>query len=77
MASKIHEGVVTQMPALEVFDEKITFYHEVKNRIAVIKAQQDIGWIKVNSSPLIKDLQIIIEQWIEKFTVFLLENTNK
>jgi len=78
MASKIFEGVTTQMPALEVFDEKITHYHDVKNRIAQVglKPQKDIGWIRVNSTPLIKDLQIIIEQWIDKFTSFLLENTN-
>jgi hypothetical protein len=78
MSSKILEGVETQLPALEVFDEKITHYHEVKNRIAQVglKPQKDIGWIRVNSAPLIKDLQIIIEQWIDKFTSFLLQNTN-
>jgi dynein heavy chain len=78
MTNMIMGGVQTQLPALEIFDEKITHYHEVKNRIAQVglKPQKDIGWIRVNSAPLIKDLQLIIEKWIEKFTSFLLENTN-
>jgi hypothetical protein len=37
----------------------------------------DIGWIRVDSKPLIKDLQSIINQWIDKFTQFLLTNTVK
>ena len=37
----------------------------------------DIGWIRVDSKPLIKDLQNIINDWIEKFTQFLLTNTVK
>jgi dynein heavy chain len=75
MANKILAGVTTQLPSLEAFDEKITFLHEVKNRIATVKPFSDIGWIKVNSTPLIKEMQLIIDEWIDKFTKFLLNNT--
>jgi len=77
MSNKILNGVTTQLPSLEAFDEKITSLHEVKNRIATVKPFADIGWIKVNSQPLIKELQLIIDQWIEKFTKFLLDNTTQ
>lgn len=56
MSNKILAGVTTQLPSLEAFDEKITFLHEVKNRIATLKPFSDIGWIKVNSAPLIKEM---------------------
>jgi hypothetical protein len=75
MANKILAGVTSQLPSLEAFDEKITFLHEVKNRIATVKPFSDIGWIKVNSTPLIKEMQLIIDEWIDKFTKFLLNNT--
>lgn len=42
-----------------------------------MKPSADIGWLRVNSQPLIKELQIIINQWIEKFTSFLYDNTMK
>lgn len=35
----------------------------------------DIAWIRVDSKPLIKDLERIIQEWIDKFTKFLLQNT--
>jgi len=77
MSNKILVGVTTQLPSLEAFAEKITSLHEVKNRIAVVKQFSDIGWIKVNSGPLIKELQIIIDEWINKFTKFIHHNTTQ
>jgi len=56
MSVKILDGVVTQQPALDVFDAEITRLYEYKSRINSMKASDDIGWLKVNSSPLIKEL---------------------
>lgn len=75
MNSKILDGVITQHPDLDAFDEKILFLTEVKHRINAMSSMSDIGWIRVDSKPLIKDLQIIINDWIDKFTQFLLKNT--
>lgn len=77
MTVKILNGVITKQPALEVFDAEITRLYEYKSRIQSMKPSDDIGWLKVNSSPLIKELQMIINNWIERYTSFLYENTTK
>ena len=56
MNVKILDGVVTQHPNLDAFDEKIIFLTEVKHRINAMQSMSDIGWIRVDSKPLIKDL---------------------
>ena len=40
-----------------------------------MKTTVDIGWLRVNSSPLIRELQKTISEWIEAYTSFLLNNT--
>ena len=75
MADKILEGVQTKKPNLELFDEKITHLTKVKHQISEMKTTVDIGWLRVNSSPLIRELQKTITEWIEAYTSFLLNNT--
>lgn len=75
MAEKILVGVSTKKPGLEAFDEKITFLNSIKNDIADMKTSVDIGWLKVNATPLIKELQNTVTQWIDRYTSFLMDNT--
>jgi len=75
MATKILHGVVTRYPTLEIFDEKIAHLTTVKRQIAEMKTSVDIGWLRVNSLPLIKELEKTIEAWIQTHTSFLLNNT--
>ena len=75
MQRAILDNVVTQHPDLDAFDEKIVFLTEVKHRINTMSSMSDIGWIRVDSKPLIKELQSIIQSWIDKFCKFLLNNT--
>ena len=75
MADKILSGVQTKKPNLELFDEKITHLTKVKHQISDMKTTVDIGWLRVNSSPLIRELQKTISEWIEAYTSFLLNNT--
>jgi hypothetical protein len=77
MSRKVLNGVVTKQPALDVFDQKITELYEYKNRILSMKPNDDIGWLRVNSTPLIKELSTIINSWIDRFTSFLYDNTTK
>jgi hypothetical protein len=77
MANKILVGVETKRPSLEAFDEKITFLTQVKNSIGAMKTVVDIGWLRVNATPLIKELQNTVSQWIDAHTGFLLDNTVK
>lgn len=37
--------------------------------------EKNIGWLKINATPLIKKLQAIIKEWIDTHTNFLLDNT--
>jgi hypothetical protein len=77
MALKILDGVQTKKPGLEAFDEKITFLTKIKNEINEMKPNVDIGWLKVNATPLIKELQNTVTQWIDAYTSFLMDNTIK
>jgi len=77
MANKILVGVETRQPPLDNFDEKIIFLTQVKNEIAEMKTSVDIGWLRVNVNPLIRELQMTINQWIDTYTDFLHQNTLK
>jgi hypothetical protein len=40
-----------------------------------MKSSIEIGWVKVNSLPLIKELSKTVGEWIDAYTSFLLSNT--
>lgn len=75
MAEKILQGVQTKKPNLELFDEKISHLNRIKQQISEMKTSIDIGWVRVNSTPLIRELQKTISEWIEAYTSFLFNNT--
>lgn len=75
MAEKILCGVKTKQPSLESFHEKITMLTGIKHEISDMKASIDIGWLRVNATPLIKELQTTIVLWIDTYINFLLDNT--
>jgi len=75
MADRILDGVSTKRPSLESFDEKITFLNSIKNDIASMKTIIDIGWLRVHATPLIKELQNTVTQWIDCYTSFLMDST--
>jgi hypothetical protein len=75
MADKILVGVKTKQPSLDCFHEKITMLKGIKNQINEMKPTIDIGWLRVNSLPLIKELQNTIVLWIDTYINFLLDNT--
>lgn len=79
MAKKILLGVETKKPALEAFDEKITFLISIRDEIAeaALKPTVDIGWLRVNATPLIKELEKTAGEWIAAYTGFLLDNTTR
>jgi hypothetical protein len=75
MAEKILSGVKTKQPPLEKFHEKITMLTGIKSEINDMKPSIDIGWLRVNATPLIKELQNTIVRWIDRYINFLLDNT--
>jgi hypothetical protein len=75
MADKILSGVQTKKPSLELFDEKITYLTKIKVQISEMKTIIDIGWLRVNSTPLIREMQKTVTEWIDAYTHFLLSNT--
>jgi hypothetical protein len=40
-----------------------------------MKTSIDIGWVRVNPTPLIKELQKTVSEWIDAYTSFLFTNT--
>jgi dynein heavy chain, axonemal len=77
MSNKVLNGVCTRYPTLEIFDEKISHLEDVKTSISHMKHSVDIGWLRVQSTPLIRELEKTICSWIEAHTSFLLNNTTK
>ena len=79
MAGKILEGVQTKKPSLEAFDEKITMLTAIRDEIveAASRPTSDIGWLRVNATPLIKELEKTANEWIAAYTGFLLDNTTR
>jgi hypothetical protein len=75
MAQRILDGVQTKKPDLEEFDKKISQLKRIQTDINDIQPIKDIGWLKINATPLIKKLQAIIKEWIDTHTNFLLDNT--
>ena len=77
MSRKVLHNITTKQPNLSVFDAEISRLYEYKQRIASMKPNADIGWLRVNSTPLIKELSTIINSWIDRYTSFLYDNTTK
>ena len=79
MAGKILDGVETKKPSLEAFDEKITFLTAIRDEIveAAARPTVDIGWLRVNATPLIRELEKTANEWIAAYTGFLLDNTTR
>jgi len=79
MAEKVLDGVQTKKPGLDAFDEKITFLIKIRDEIqqASLKPTVDIGWLRVNATPLIKELEKTATEWITAYTGFLLDNTTR
>jgi hypothetical protein len=75
MAEKILAGVQTKKPNLELFDEKISNLNRVEQQIKDMKISIDIGWIRVNVTPLRNELKDTVTKWIEAYTTFLFSNT--
>lgn len=75
MAEKILLNVKTKQPALEKFHEKITMLTGIKHEINDMKQTIDIGWLRVNATPLINELKTTIVLWIDTYISFLLDNT--
>lgn len=75
MSEKILLNVKTKQPALEKFHEKITMLTGIKHEINDMKQTIDIGWLRVNATPLINELKTTIVLWIDTYISFLLDNT--
>jgi hypothetical protein len=56
MADKVLVGVQTKKPGLDAFDETVTALTRTRDDIADMKTSVDIGWLRVNATPLIKEL---------------------
>jgi len=49
--------------------------NRTRDDINQLKQSVDIGWLRINATPLIKELQNTVNEWINTYTQFLLNNT--
>lgn len=74
MVKKVFNGVATRMPTLQQFDEQINKFVEIKEKIQHMQEVNIVGWLKVDAAPIKQTLQATIQQWITKYTSFLMSN---
>jgi hypothetical protein len=67
----ILKGIRVHMPAIIHFEEEINKFYGYKNRIMNKKSNNDIYWLRVQSSPLRDTLLENIKTWTAKWTNFL------
>lgn len=57
-----------RIPDLAKFDAEITRYKELGETIAALKSPVDIGWLRVNTSPIKAALASVVAAWVQLFT---------
>lgn len=73
----IMKGIRQHMPDIIHFEEEINKLYGIKNRIMNKKSNNDIQWLRVQSSPLRDTLLERIKAWTAKWTNFLQENVQQ
>ena len=74
MNEKILKDVVIKMPPLEQFNEQIAKLKTIQLKIYENKTPVNIGWLRINCQPLKTSLDVIVNNWINKYAGFLLNN---
>ena len=57
------------------FDAAIKKYEDVQKNVKTFKSPYDIGWLRVNITPVKEKLFAFAEQWINMFTKHMMETT--
>ena len=70
------EGLDLQLP-LDRFEERILYYRDVAAELGEKRSPVDIGWLKVNASPIKVALQSWANRWVTTFTHFLYHDVTK
>ena len=65
------------MLPLDRFEERILYYRDIAAELGEKKSPVDIGWLKVNASPIKVALQSWANRWVTTFTHFLYHDVTK
>lgn len=65
------KNVETKLPSFDKFDKAIANLKDVRAKVQTIKNSVDLGWIRVNSEPLKKNLEATLNEWISVYVSFL------
>jgi len=63
--------VLTKIPHLDKFDNKISELKEIKGKVGHIKQEVEIFWLRIKADPLKKALEHNLNEWIYVFINFL------
>lgn len=67
----ILKGIREKIPSIEAFDEEISYYLTLNNKIKNTGGSKDINWLKVQANPLKETLTEITKSWINKWTTYI------
>lgn len=67
----IMKGIREKIPSIEAFDEEISYYLTLNNKIKNTGGSKDINWLKVQANPLKETLTEITKSWINKWTTYI------
>jgi dynein heavy chain len=73
--AKIVTEAGTVLLDLEKFDAEIKRYEAVQKDVKTFKSPSDIGWLRVNITPVKEKLYSYAENWIKLFTAHMMTST--
>lgn len=68
----VMEGITTRIPPFEVFDRRIEELKKLKKEVMQLSTSDDIEWVRINSNPLKNSLESKVDDWINMYTNFFL-----
>ena len=71
------EGDGLDVLPLERFEERILYYRDIAAELGEKRSPVDIGWLKVNASPIKVALQSWANRWVTTFTHFLYHDVTR
>ena len=76
-SNPVMEAITTRVPPFENFDRKIEELKKLKKEVLLLPTSDDIEWLRVNSNPLKNTLETRVDQWINMYTNFFLNQVKR
>jgi len=64
----------TTLLNLQSFDEAIDSFDEIKKSVSKVKSPTDVGWLRINTTPIKLEVTKYANKWKDTYTTFLLQS---